>query len=254
MTTLACRSTKSARAAVAVFFGCALFAATGHAQTTTIGFNGLSTFDGSFGKYADSGTFPTFAQTFVTPTTAPYLQRFSVFLADDFGYGSQLKFTAHVFEFDVINYRVVSAPLFSSVVQTGSSNIGDNPLKPFDTYVFSNTSNALNLLLAANKTYAIVLTTLGVGASTFTSLFDGASNSIEASDVSNYVGGRALRSHAVNTLSALSLNGAFENANAADLAFTADFTRNIVPEPSTGVLVCSGLALLLLLRKRRLQA
>ncbi len=253
MTTIACLYTKSARAA-AVFFGCALFAATGHAQTTTIGFNGLSTFDGSFGKFSDGGTFPTFAQTFVTPATAPYLQRFSIFLSDDFGQGADLKFTAHVFEFDVINYRLVSTPLFSSVVQTGSINLGANPLKPFDTYVFSNTSNALNLGLAASKTYAIVLTTLGVGASTFSALPIGASNSIEASSVNQYTGGRALRSNAVGTLSNLSLNGAFENASAADLAFTADFTGTIVPEPTTGVLFCSGLAILLLLRKRRPQA
>ncbi len=252
MTTLAHRCMKYARTA-AVSFACITLSATAQAQTTTIGVSGLTTFDGSFGKYSDGGTFATFAQTFVAPAAAPYLQRFSIFLSDDFGQGTDLKFTAHVFEFDIINYRLVSTPLFSSIVQNGSSNVGANPLKPFDTYSFSNASNALNLGLAANKTYAIVLTALGTTAATFANLPDGASNSIEATGagVNQYLGGRAVRSTATGTLSGLSVNGAFEDAIAGDLAFTADFTGTVVPEPSTIVLVCSGLALLIMFRKRQ---
>jgi len=252
MTTLTRLYTKFAHT-VAVSFACITLAATAQAQTTTIGFSGLTTFDGSFGKYSDGGTFSTFAQTFVAPAAAPYLQRFSIFLSDDFGQGADLKFSAHIFEFDIINYRLVSTPLFSSIVQNGSINLGANPLKPFDTYSFSNASNALNLGLSASKTYAIVLTALGTSAVTFANLPDGASNSIEATGagVNQYAGGRAVRSTATGTLSSLSANGAFENASAGDLAFTADFTGTVVPEPSTSVLVCSGLALLLLLRKRQ---
>ena len=252
MTTLA-RVYKTSALTATLLLGATVLAATANAQTTTIGFNGLTSFDGSFGKYSDGGTFATFAQTFVAPAAAPYLQRFSIFLSDDFGQGADLKFTAHVFEFDVINYRLVSTPLFSSIVQNGSSNVGANPLKPFDTYSFSNASNALNLGLNASKTYAIVLTALGTLPITFANLPDGASNSIEATGagVNQYVGGRAVRSNSTGTLSSLSVNGAFQNANAGDLAFTADFTGTIVPEPSTSVLVCSGLALLLLFRNRR---
>ncbi len=201
-----------------------------------------NSFESSLGKFSGGGAFSTFAQTFVTPAAAPSLQSFTIFLGDDFGQGADLSFRAHVFEFNLTTFRLVGAPLYSSTLRTGSTNIS-----ALDAYLFN---IAGGVTLNSGSTYALVVSALGTVPGTFAALVDGATNAIGTSSSNAYAGGSAYRSTATGSLADLALANAFQAADHPDLAFSATF-QSTVPEPSTVLLVGAGLGLVMLLRRRR---
>ena len=228
----------SVRASLAMA-ACALLASPLSAQSISAPNN---SFESSLGKFSGGGAYSTYAQTFVTPAAAPSLQSFTIFLGDDFGQGADLFFRAHVFEFNVTTFRLVGAPLYSSTLRTGSTN-----LSAFDAYIFN---IAGGLTLNAATTYALVVSALGTVPSAFTALADGATNAIGTSTANAYAGGSAYRSAATGTLTDLGLANAFQSADHPDLAFSATF-QAVVPEPSTVLLTGVGLGVLVLVRRRR---
>lgn len=196
---------------VALFATAAAFSAAPLHTQPIVESVGANSFESSVGRFDGGGTYSTFAQTFRAPTGAPFLQGFSFYLNDDFGQGADLRFRAHVYEFDIVNLLLLGPALFSSPLQLGSTN-----LATFDAYLFTASPGGMNLALNPTLTYAFVLSALGTLPGVYAAIPDGATNSVGASNVDAYAGGSAWRSLATGQLSDLGANQAFEAATAPD--------------------------------------
>lgn len=183
---------------------------------------------GPFGPTAAGGT-PAFAQTFTRSAGLNYLQSFSFFLGDNNSdaSGSQLQFEAAVFE---MNGSSLGNQLFVSQAQSGSANYSG-----FDTYSFATP----NLFLDPSVgTFALVLRSI--------SSMNGALNVIGAG-ATDIAGGAFWVVNADNSLSA-AIDGT------SDAAFDAMLTASqvsAVPEPSSLVLLVTGLSAMLVLAVRK---
>ncbi|MEO7999729.1 MAG: PEP-CTERM sorting domain-containing protein [Gemmatimonadaceae bacterium] len=183
---------------------------------------------GPFGPVASGGT-PTFAQTFTRTAGQNYLQSFSFFLGDNApdASGPQLKFQAEVFE---MSGTSLGNQLFVSTQQSGSANYFG-----FDTYSFGTPNLFLN---PGVSTFALVLRSV--------SSLNGALNVVGAGGT-DYAGGAFFIVNSDNSLSP-AIDGT------SDAAFSATLTSavvDVVPEPSSLVLLVTGLSGLMVLAVRR---
>ncbi len=214
-----------------------LGAAAPAAAQTVIGRTADADYAGPIGR-DDLATTPTtrvVAQTFVTPDGAPVLQEFRFLLADFIG-GDALRLRGSVYAFQ--GDRLAGPALFASALVPGSTaaELGEVAF-----------GGALGLALTPGSTYAFVLSSLD-------GTPDGATNFFGATAADSYAGGALLASTA-SSAGALFAAGAFSAvAGSPDAAFRATFTAgpaNVVPEPTTVVLVAGGAVVLAGVARRR---
>ncbi|MBC8086920.1 MAG: PEP-CTERM sorting domain-containing protein [Phycisphaerae bacterium] len=183
------------------------------------------------------GVIGTVAQTFSTPSGSPRLQSFTIQLSDFFG-GAGLLFHASIFQFNID--RVVGPSLYTSAINTGSSNIFG-----YDALTFA----GVNLLLTPGNTYALLLRT-------DTGSPDGATNFV-GTTVGNSFSLGGLFISAGSTDIEVGTAGAFTASDATtygqDAAFTMDFGPapiTSVPEPASLAFVAMGLVAIGAFRRR----
>ena len=197
--------------------------------------SGTSTdYIGPLGKDSQGTPLTAIAQTFLLPTGTNYLQSFTFYLASQLN-GNQLFLQASVYQFS--GDQLTGPALFASALFAGSGNTGGN-----DTFTFGNTTTSpLNLFLAPNVTYAIVLSALNGNGSTP----DGSTVQANLAAGDTYADG-ALFYSMVASQADLSAPGAFSSLDGTtDVAFDATFTAAPIvstPEPATLMLVATGLA------------
>ena len=194
---------------------------------------------GPFGRDAlfDPFVFGAVAQTFVTPAGSPVLQSFTFYLGDFIG-GADLRVQASIFAFNT--NRLVGPALYTSTVRNGSTDESG-----FTPFLFS----GVNLLLTPATTYAFLLRPTAATP-------DGSSNLVATSQTNTFTLGSLFTSTATSD-AALAANGAFTQSTAntfgADAALTATFgpATTTVPEPSTVLLVATGLGVVGMLARRK---
>ena len=169
------------------------------------------------------------AQTFTLPATMNYLQSFTFNLSNFFN-GNQLFLQAAVYQFDVD--RLLGPALFASSLFAGSGNINGS-----DAFTFGGGASALNLLLAPNVTYALVLSAIpGYNATP-----DGSTNQVNLG-AQDYTGGSLFFAVSTNPADLSAPGGFFSLDGSTDAAFEATFSATSTPEPATLVFVATGFA------------
>ena len=203
-------------------------------QQTSVG----TTING-IGRSSDGSAFTTLAQSFVTPSGFPYLQQFTLYLTESFG-GADTRFRAYVYEFDGnIGALDLAQQRYRSGEFAGSGNIFG-----FDSYLFSTP----DLLLDATKQYAFVLS----ASEPFLSIPDFSTTFAGGTAVDEYAGGALFGAINEGDFSALGVGGTLTAVQGApDLSFSATFSSQVVPEPSTIWLVVAGAAIVGLVARRR---
>ena len=184
---------------------------------------------GPLGIDSQGGPLSAIAQTFMRPAGMNYLQAFTLYLTNSFA-GDMLFLQASVYRFDTDH---LSGPaLFASALFAGSGNVIGN-----DAFTFGGGASSLNVLLAPNAVYAIVLSAL-----------PGAAQSPDGSTVlanlgaTDYANGALYYSFA-GSQADLSTGGAFAALDGTtDAAFSASFSVTATPEPATLMLVATGFA------------
>lgn len=193
-----------------------------------------------FGK----GAFATFGQTFTAPTN--FLQTFSFWLGDDEqGQGTlnapSLLFQAYVMQWDAANGHATGPVMYTSSVVSG-------PMFASQRYDFLTT----NLAVSSGTQYVAFL-------SASASLSDIAPTDayafMETTLLGTYTGGSFVFADNGSDLSALSTDP-WQSLGAPESQahFAADFSRSAVstvPEPSSLVLLVTGLSALVVLAVRR---
>jgi PEP-CTERM motif len=177
----------------------------------------------------DSQGFPAsaIAQTFVTPSGMNYLQSFSFYLSNSFN-GNLLFLQAAVYQFNVD--QIAGPSLFASALFNGSGNVIGN-----DTFTFG---NSLNVALAPNTVYALVLSAIPGAAQTP----DGSTVLANLAPGDTYAPGALFYALSTNAAD-LSAPGGFSALDGTtDVAFSATFTPTTTPEPATLMLVATGFA------------
>ena len=193
----------------------------------------------------------TYGQTFVVPSSDNVLNSFSFFLRD-LGGGPDLEFQGYVAAFDptIGVSRIVGANLFTSAVRSGPSTTDTFTRYDFDTG---------GLSLTPGSTYVAFLSASGhFGAIPLTDAIT-AWGQIQTAAIDPYPDGHFVFNNNGDDFSLLSTT-AWTSFDGGDLAFEMQFTNGaepsspgVVPEPSTVVLMGTGLGLLGMgvVRKRR---
>lgn len=194
---------------------------------------------------ANAGFIPTaIAETFFAPPDGAYLQSFTFFLSS-FANGGALKLSASLYAFSADH--LIGSALFTSPFVNGSDNeagfdsrtVGGDPTAP------------LNIFLAPNTTYAMVLSAFDGNAATP----DGSTVLVGVTSADTFSGGSLFLSLAPDNASLFG-DGAFisDASFGSDVAFSASLTATrlvATPEPATLMLMATGLAGVGLFAKRR---
>lgn len=209
------------------------------AQATNTQQTSVGTTINGIGRSSDGSAFTTLAQTFVTPSGYNYLQQFTLYMTESFG-GADTRFRAYVYEFDGnIGALNLGQQLFRSGEFAGSSNF-----LGFDSFLFSTP----NLLLDANKQYAFVLS----ASEPFLSIPDFSTTFLGGTDVDEYAGGALFGAINEDNFNALGVGGTLTPVQGSpDMSFSATFSSQVVPEPSTIWLVVAGAAAIAFMARRR---
>ena len=230
---------RSVSAAIAVLL---LAAKLSSAQTINLPSNDATT--GPFGKSATA----TYGQTFIAPVGFNFLQNFSFWLSNDPANqavnSSSLKFRAYVMQWDASAGNAVGSALYTSSIQSG-------PSASSQRYDFA----SANTLLNGNFQYVAFLSASGLfGSITVAEAKAG----VEASLSGTYTGGQFVFTDNGDSFGKLTTDpwdfaGGLPEYQAH---FTANFSRaaiTAVPEPSSLILLVSGLSALLVMvaRKKR---
>ena len=229
-----------------------LLAAPVSAQTTI---QTTSFWDGSqetqfFGKPNTA----TYGQTFVVPSSDNVLNSFSFFLRD-LGGGADLEFQGYIAAFDptIGVSRIVGSTLFESAVRSGPTTTATFTRSDFDVG---------SLYLTPGSTYVAFLSAAGHfgGISLLDALTSAGQIQTPVNDP--YAPGHFVFSQNVDDFSLLS-TVPWSSFDGGDLAFELRFaggaepSPGVVPEPSTVLLMGTGMGILLLgivRRRRRNQA
>lgn len=221
----------------------ALTLATSSVGAQAISIPGDGTPFGPFGKGIDATTI---GQTFITPTGLNYLQSFSFWLSDDTGIDnsnpSSLLFRGYLMQWDATNGRATGPVLFSSAVNAG-------PTAASQRYDF----NATNTLLETGVQYVAFLSSTGLMSSIGA---DMAIANLEGTSTGTYADGGAVFAYNGDDFDVLSseewgYTGFIPGYQARfDAAFTASAV-SVVPEPSTYLLMFTGLSAVLLVAMKR---
>jgi hypothetical protein len=193
----------------------------------------------------------TYGQTFVVPSSDPVLNSFSFFLRD-LGGGPDLRFQGYVAAFDptIGVTRVVGANLFESAIRSGPTTIGS-----FTRYNF----DVGDLALTPGATYVAFLSASGHFGVIPLSNATASWGQIQTDAIDPYGPGHFVFNNSGDDLSLLSTTS-WLSFDGGDLAFELQFAGGaepsgptVVPEPSTVLLVGTGMAILLLgiARRRR---
>lgn len=219
-----------------------LSATASNAQTISLPNNDAPT--GPFGKSSTA----TYGQTFMAPVGFNVLQNFSFWLSNDPGLGtsnpSSLSFRAYVMQWDAINGHAVGPALYSSAVQSGPSTFSQR-------YDFA----ATNTLLNASVNYVAFLSASGLFASIGPAV---ATAGVESSLTGTYTGGQFVYTDNGDSFGKLTTD-AWDFAGGLpeyQAHFNASFSRaaiTAVPEPSSLILLVTGVSALLIVvaRKKR---
>lgn len=217
----------------------ALVAASPTAAQTTIGAGGGS-FVQSWGKDAGTPNTQTYGQAITAPTDN-ILTSFSFWLgktSTNFPDPSNpsLSFMAYVYGWSEGTSMATGSALYTSGVYTHNAT----PDSPFTEYTFSTGG----LTLTAGNMYALFLSTSGLTG-------DGHIQ-WEAATSDEYAGGHFIFQNNGESTSAWTTS-AWGSGFASDLHFEATFASTTVPEPSTWVMLITGLLALgvVALRRRR---
>jgi hypothetical protein len=221
------------------------------AQQVTVASGPLSFDVGPLGYDVDAGPLPTvFAQTFGTTGGFNYLQSFQFFMNHGFASGSALVLQADVYAFDTDH--LVGSALFAPIDLFGTDEFTDQSV------TIGSSEHPLNWFLTPGQTYALVLSTINGGPQP-----DHASITIGVTDA-GFLGGSLFFALATDPAD-LTDPGAFTDAGGyfgagpgtLEAAGSATFTADRVvgtPEPSTVVMLASGLIPLGAIVRRRRRA
>ncbi|MGV3709216.1 MAG: PEP-CTERM sorting domain-containing protein [Gemmatimonas sp.] len=184
----------------------------------------------------------TYGQTFTTAGGFNTLNTFSFWLSSIDSYnGEGLLFRAYVMQWDAVNGHATGPVLYSSALYAGTAFASQR-------YDF----NTGNLLLTGGAQYVAFLSASGYFASMPP---DGASVSMEGTLAGTYTGGQFVFHDNGDDFSKLTteewaLSG---NAESFQTRFYAEFSGDVavVPEPSTYLLMFSGLSAVLLVARKR---
>jgi hypothetical protein len=183
---------------------------------------------GPLGIDSQLGPIPTaIAQSFIAPAGTSYLQSFTFYFTN-FINGGSLNLDASVYAFN--GSQLVGPALFASALFLGTNSFADVPM------TFGTPTAPLNILLAPNTTYALILSVLSGAVQTP----DGSSVLVGASSTDSYADGGLFFS--TDASAPLTFSAA---DYPPDAAFSAAFSSSAVvgtPEPATLMLVATGMA------------
>jgi PEP-CTERM motif len=221
-----------------------------HAQATTLDLPNPSPVDpasyflsGPFGK--SSAAYPAslaVGQTFTVPIGYSFLQSFSFWLADDAGLtinGAALQFRGYVAEWDGAKAGNV---LFTSGVMYGQQCASVQQACSFQSP---------NVTVAGGQQYVAFLSAVGLFGDIAETEASLAINTV-FDPAFAYAGGAFVSTNTGASLSDLSSTD-WENTGTSEYQsqFSATFTTNVVPEPSSLLLMAVGAAGLLVVARRR---
>lgn len=228
------------RHSISVAFAALSMSASASAQS--INLSGNETPSGPFGK----GVPATFGQTFVAPTNGNFLQSFSFWLSDDpqgmqNTNASSLLFQAYVMQWDAANGHATGPALYTSAVYSGPTLFSQR-------YDFVTT----NLNMIVGTQYVAFLS----ASSQLSNIAPtDASTAIETSLNGTYTDGSFVYADNGSDFNALSTDPwFFAGIPEYQTHFAAEFSANavsIVPEPSSLVLLVTGLSALMVLAVRK---
>lgn len=192
----------------------------------------------------------TYGQTFVAPSSDNVLNSFSFFLRD-MGGGPDLEFQGFVAAFDptVGVTRIVGATLFESAIRAGPSTTSTFTRYDFDVG---------GLTLTPGSTYVAFMSASGHFGAIPLATSQASWGQIQTNAIDPYAPGHFVFNNNANDLSLL-FTTSWLSFDGGDLAFEMQFTGGpepspgVVPEPSTVVLMGTGMGILLLgvVRRRR---
>lgn len=185
----------------------------------------------------------TYGQTFIAPSDN-VLQSFSFFLRD-IGGGADLQFQGYVAAWDPALLRLSGPLLFQSAVRSGPST------SAFAQFDFE----AGGVALTPGATYVAFVSSSGLFGSIPVTTARTSWGFIPTDGTDAYPGGGFVFNNSGDVFSALSTTS-WSPLGATDLAFEMEFSSvvpTVIPEPSTVLLMGTGMGLLFLgmVRKRR---
>ena len=190
----------------------------------------------------------TYGQTFIAPSSDNVLQSFSFFLRD-LGGGPDLQFQGYVAAFDptVGVSRIIGANLFQSAVRSGPSTTATFTRYDFDVG---------GVTLAPGTTYVAFLSSSGLFGAIPLESATTAWGQIQTVMTDPYSDGHFVFNNNGDDFALLSTSP-WVSFDGGDLAFELQFTGSaepsVVPEPSTVLLMGTGLGILGLGLARRRQ-